>query len=412
MYNFQLSDEEREDWMTLALSRNEMERGSADDRDAVYWSGQTLREMQASVRKPMSMAVQAIKHLLGDLQHGDKAAVIAFADQSYTIFTESDWGQNPETCINNIDKMLEQDLPIDIGTGTRLAPAISSAAELIEQNSAENTIDRIILISDGILQDYRETLSSLSEIERKGYAITTLGVGDEFDEEFLMRVSDNTRGTYYYASNINEITEKLLTEMTVINATALQHLYVRATGVAGSVVQDIFMARPYMTIFDEMETGDGWVRAKVGDLPGDLPTGLLVQIAPALQTSGSQTVAEVEFSWREGSELIEQTAQIQANYTDEEAVLKTRNFDIQDLVNRFNIYKFEREAQKATERGNIGLAKEKLGAATRELRRIGEEALAKDVEAQMGSLGGGEQDPSLAKRIKSATRRLGDKPLV
>jgi Ca-activated chloride channel family protein len=409
MYNFQLSDEERETWMSLALSRNEMERGSADERDAVYWSGETLKEMQASVRKPMSMAVQAIKHLLRELQHGDKASLIVFADQSHTLFSDTQWVENPESCIQNVDKVLDQDIPIDIGTGTKLAPALAAASDLIQANSSESTIDRIIVISDGFLQDYRETLSVVSDVQQKGYAVTTLGVGDEFDEEFLMRVSDNTRGAYYYAANIDEITEKLVAEMTLINATSLQHLYVRASGESKSVVQDIFMARPYMTIFDEMETGDGWVRAHVGDLPSDVSTGLLVQIAPSLQSPGEQIVASVEFSWRENGALVEQSADIKANYTDDEGLIEKRNADIQDLVNRFNVYKYEREAQKASERGNIGLAKEKLGAATKELRKMGEESLAKDVESHIATMGGNEQDPSLAKRIKSATRKLGDK---
>src|SRR5579883_2141197 len=84
MYNFQLSPDEREYWMGVALARDEMERGEADDRDAVYWSGQTLQEMQSIVRTPMSMAVQAIKQLLQGLQHADQAAVVAFADLTQT----------------------------------------------------------------------------------------------------------------------------------------------------------------------------------------------------------------------------------------------------------------------------------------------------------------------------------------
>ena len=81
MHNFQLTAEERESWMTLAISRNEMERGEADEREAIYWAGQTLAEMQAAVRKPMTLAVDAIKNLLVTLQPQDKITVIAFADR-------------------------------------------------------------------------------------------------------------------------------------------------------------------------------------------------------------------------------------------------------------------------------------------------------------------------------------------
>ena len=42
------------------------------------------------------------------------------------------------------------------------------------------------------------TLNNITAVQEKGYAITTFGVGEEFDEEFLIRVADNSRGEYHY----------------------------------------------------------------------------------------------------------------------------------------------------------------------------------------------------------------------
>ena len=42
MHHFHLTDEEREYWMGVAISRDELERGEADESDATYWTGQTL----------------------------------------------------------------------------------------------------------------------------------------------------------------------------------------------------------------------------------------------------------------------------------------------------------------------------------------------------------------------------------
>jgi Ca-activated chloride channel family protein len=411
MYNFQLSADERDYWMSLALSRNEMERGEADEREAVYWSGQTLQEMQSSVRKPMSMAVDAIKHLLRGLQAGDKVSVIVFADKSHTLFTEDAWASDPDRCVDDLDALLDQQLPVEIGSGTRMGSALRSAEKLVTSSTSNATINRIIVISDGIVQDDRASMEALETINEAGYAVTTLGVGDEFDEEFLMRVADTTRGAYYYAADIQDITEQLLQELTVIKATTIQQLYVSASGVDGSMVQDVFMVVPYMTIFEEMESGGGWVRAKVGDLPSNTPTRLLVQIAPALQPEGIKPVAEIELTWHEADEEFSQATTIAASFSDNPAVLGERNAEIQEMVDRFNVYKYEREAQRAQSKGDIVTAREKLGAATRELHKLGEMALAQDVEAQIAALGSpdGDQDPSRIKRIKATTRRLGEK---
>lgn len=416
MFNFQLSHEEREYWMSLALSRNEMERGEADDRDAVYWSGQTLQEMQHNVRKPMSMAIDAIKKLLQGLQHGDKVSVIAFADSTSTLFNDLQWSQNPEWCVGQLDALNEQRLPQEIGTGTHMAGSLKQARDLVRASASMLTINRIIVLSDGIVQDESDCLETITEIERDGFAITTLGVGDEFDEEFLMRVADNSRGAYYYAADVNQITDQLMQELTVIKSTALQQLYISAQGADGAIVQDVFMVRPYMTIFEEMDTQGAWVKARVGDLPSDMPTSLLVQIAPAPRGDGTYKVADVELTWREsdaapGEEQPKLTTQIDVEFTDNPAMLARRNDDVQELVDRFSVYKYEREAQRAQERGDIETARQKLSYATRELHKLGEIALAQDLEAQIAALGSEEQDPTRVKRIKATTRRLAEKLL-
>lgn len=411
MYNFQLSSDEREYWMGVALARDEMERGEADERDAVYWSGQTLQEMESIVRRPMTMAVQALKQLLQSLQPMDQAAVIAFADHTQTLFNEEDWTSNPEHCIGQLDNLLEQRLPVDIGTGTKMAQSMQGALTLLQRHAMPGTVNRIIVLSDGIVQDKADTLDAIEAVERAGVAITTIGLGDEFDEEFLMRVADSSRGAYHYAADINEITQRLMEELTAIQSTAFRDVHIAAQGLAGSVVQDVYMVRPSMTIFEEMEVDGGWLRARVGDLPGDIASALLVQIAPSMQPAGNQQILDARLSWTSADDGSGQTQSVtaQASFTDDPALLAQRNPEVQDLVDRFSIYKFEREAQRAQEKGDFQQAKEKLGAATRQLHKIGEESLAEDLEKQIEELGTITQDPSRVKRIKATTRKLGEK---
>jgi hypothetical protein len=204
-----------------------------------------------------------------------------------------------------------------------------------------------------------------------------------------------------------------MSELVVIKSTTVRQLHIAAQGVAGTVVQDIYMARPNMTIFDEIESADGWMSARVGDLPSDLHTALLIQLAPSKQPEGTQEIAMVQLSWQssEGASSFptqsQQAESITAGYTSNPTLLETRNSDVQELVDRFMVYKYEREAQRAQDSGDNDKAKQKLGAATRQLRDLGENALADDLEAQIASIGSGTADPTRAKRIKATTRRLG-----
>jgi hypothetical protein len=413
MYNFQLTNDEREYWMGLALSRDEMERGEADAQEAVFWSGQTLIDMQSVVRKPMTVAVNAIKELLHSIQFGDKISVIAFADHSATIFTADEWQRSSDLCLGKLDRLAQQDMSAEIGTGTKMSSPLRTALDMVHQNSATNSVNRIILISDGMVQDQGLTNATVEAIQSSGIAITSIGVGDDFDEEFLMHVADTTRGGYYYAADVQTITSQLMSEMVVIQSTSVKQLYIAVKGLSNTVVQDIYMARPNMTIFDEINAEDGWIQARVGDLPSDMSTTLLIQIAPAMLPEGEHDIASVELSWQSlaGNAALtppsSQSAVISAKYTDDPALLSEVNQDVKQLVDRLTVYRYEREAQRAQEKGDFDTAKEKLGAATRQLRDLGENSLADDLDQEIVSLGTAANDPNRVKRIKATTRKLG-----
>ncbi|MBV9852172.1 MAG: VWA domain-containing protein [Armatimonadetes bacterium] len=413
MHNFQLTDEERDFWLTLAVSRDEMERGQADERHAIYWSGQTLADMQAVVRKPMSLAVEAIKSLLQSLRPSDKITVIAFADQVHSVFGAADWATFPDQCLAQLDLLRDQRLPVDIGTGTYMAAALRLAGEALQQNAAEaQGINRLIVISDGIVQDPDATMLAVSAIQDQGYAITTLGVGDEFDEEFLIRVADNSRGEYHYAATSEQITQRLTEEMTSLQTVSVTDMYIAVRGLGGTVIQDIALVRPAMTLFEEVFTENDWMRARIGDVSGAAPVAVLVQLAPTSQPQGRHPMAEAQFTWAVagGTHRGKTQIMIEAEFSSDPLRLARTDEDVSALVDRFSVYRMEREAQRAQERGDVEKAREKLGAATRQLRKIGEEQLAEDMEGQIAALSGAAQDAARVKRIKATTRRLGSAP--
>ncbi len=417
MHHFQLTDEEREYWMGVAISRDELERGEADEADAMYWTGQTLSEMHTLANTPMAQATEAIKSLLMTLRPTDQVAVIAFADKTHIVFNQQDWANFPDGCLTQMDALQERRLPVDIGTGTYLADALRQALSAISQNSLTQGINRLIVISDGIVQDQDATFKAVSQIEAAGYAITTLGVSDEFDEEFLMKAADNSRGEYYYAADINEITQRLSQEMTMLETTTITELYIAVRGLEGAVVQDIFLVRPAMTMFDEVHTEDGWLRARVGDVSSAAPVGIIVQVAPPLLPAGERALVETLLTWNTLGEANaaapgNDRSLITANFTDDPNALAQTDTEVQDLVDRYTVYKYEREAQRAQDKGDFGTAREKLGAATRQLHKIGETELAQEMEGQLAELGDEASNPSRVKRIKATTRRLGSIPLA
>lgn len=416
MHHFHLTEEEREYWMGVAISRDELERGEADESDATYWTGQTLSEMQSTTKTPMALATEAVKELLTTLRPGDQISVIAFADRVHSVFTQQDWTNFPDGCLTQMDLLRDRRLSVDIGTGTHMAEALRQAYTSLSQNILSHGVNRLIVLSDGIVQDREATLQAIGEIQSHGYAITTIGLGEEFDEEFLTRVADSSRGEYYYAADSAEITQRLSQEMTTLQTTTITELYIAVRGLEGAVVQDLFLVRPAMAMFDEVHTEEGWLRARIGDVSSATPAGVIIQIAPPILPSGEHDILEVQLTWTDPNNLIAGNAGnarsvIHAQFTDEPALLNQTDPEVQNLVDRYAVYKYEREAQRAQERGDLDTAREKLGAATRQLHKIGEEQLAEEMEGQIAGLGDA-ANPARVKRIKATTRRLASIPLA
>ncbi len=412
MHHFQLTEEEREYWMGVAISHDELEHGEADEAEATYWTGQTLSEMQSVVNTPMALAVEAIKTLMTTLRPTDQITVIAFADAVHTVFNLSDWANFPDGCLTQMDLLRERRLPVDIGTGTRMSEALRQGAAAISQNALGFGINRMVIISDGIVQDQDAALQAIENIQSKGYPITTIGVGDEFDEEFLMRVADNSRGDYHYAADIGDITARLDQEMTMLETTTITDLYLAARGLNGAVIQDVFTVRPAMTMFEEIFTEDGWWRMRVGDVSSEAAVGIIVQVAPPELPPGPHPIVEFLLTWtnpqgKTSAMPGNDRTVINIDFTDDPMSLAQTDPQVQDLVDRYGVYKYEREAQRAQERGDLEGAREKLGAATRQLRTIVEDALAQEMELQIAGLTSPSDSSSRVKRIKATTRRLG-----
>ncbi len=417
MHHFNLNDEEREYWMGVAISRDELERGEADESDATYWTGQTLSEMQSSAQTPMALAVDAIKTLMTTLLPGDQVSVVAFADRVHTVFTQQDWASYPDGCMTQMDLLRDRRLPVDIGTGTLMAEALRQASQSLNQHTLSHGINRLIVISDGIVQDKEAALQAIDEVQSHGYAITTLGVGEEFDEEFLTKVADNSRGEYYYAADSAEITLRLNQEMTTLETTLVTNLYIAVRGLEGAVIQDLFLVRPAMTMFDEIYTEDGWLRARIGDVSSAEPAGIIIQAVPPLLPAGEHPIIEALLTWTDPNGLTADSPgheqhMVSAQFTDDAALLAQVSPEVKDLVDRYAVYKYEREAQRAQEKGDLDTAREKLGAATKRLHQIGEEGLAQEMESQISGLGDAASNPSQVKRIKATTRRLASPPLA
>jgi len=408
MRRFQLTPDEIARWADLARGRGELQMVTADRRAGAIFIGRTAQELQATATKPVVVAARAIKQVVGSLSESDTASLVAFGDRASVVYDGAahfDKGQMFEV----INELLTDSDAFHLGDGTIMAQAVELAAKQVNKAASGGSVSRAIIMTDGIVHDPAETLRRLETLRAQGGGITTIGIGQDFDEEFLMRIADRSGGQYYYAADASELGNHLTEEISRLQVTACQEVAFAIKGERDSVVVDLYQVQPVIKGFEEIVTEQGWTRVKLGELPGNEVTSLLVEMGLPELPDGSQHVATLEVGWRPPGSQQHKTERREVTIPYMKSLtLAEPSPEVAGLIDRVAVYKAEREAQWAQEDGDVDRATRRLREATRLLKKIGEERLAAEFERQAEDLEKrAPEDKSRTKRLKAATRRLG-----
>lgn len=411
MYHFRMDAATRASWIQIARQRGEAVEQVVEGRRALVWTGQTMRELSEQVSTPMYCALRGLWRGLRSLEPDDSLAVLAFADQA-TLFLDDTGQPDLAARLPLTQRALE---PLAAGAGqsgmgfnTRLAQALQLACERVDRHAGSAVIHRAILVSDGQIEDRADCLHLLEEAIDRGLVISTIGVGEEFDEEFLMRIADETRGRYAYAPTAKDLEAALVNEVTSLSMAVARQAALRVEPSPEVVFQGLYQTGPDLALFPIQWVDEGRTIYQLGSVPGTTELQLLAAFAvPAFQGESAR-LADLHLMGLAvtNDEVVHADATLAASLTDQEPVAAHREDAVLDVVSRLEVYLEERRAAAARERGDVATTTRHLQAATRMLRRLGNEALAGQMEAEAAALATGTEDRARTKRIKAGTRKL------
>jgi len=414
MHRFVLNPVERSYWQQRAEQRGEVTRQQADGRTGMVWTGQTLRELQQIVSTPMLSSLRGVWRTLESLQSADRPSVLGFADEAGVVYEDA--GAETATRLAAAKTALAKlGSGVDesgLGRGTRLAGALRHAVERFSVRGGEAALRRIVLVSDGIIEDADQCQPLLDRAVDLGCVISVIGVADDFDEEYLMRVADLTRGSYVYAATAVEVERALGAELEAISQVVGREAVLSIRPENGTMIQDVYPLAPDLSEFHTMWHQNGTWRFRIGDVSAAQPSEFLVALAPGRFASGTVAIASVgvEALGAATGERYTSEASIGLFYADEPVLLQAQDDSVLDAVRRLEIYREERRAAGAAARGDQEGATRHLRAATRMLRSRGDDQLADEMDAAASEAEAGTRNLSRTKRVKAGTRRLGRRP--
>jgi Ca-activated chloride channel family protein len=165
-------------------------------------------------------ARQAVLNLLSGLSEKDRFALIGYANsvRKYSELT-------PVTETNR-EKFQSLIYNLSSGGNTNLGGGLQEGINTLLATPRNGNVEKVILISDGLANRgiiHPEALGNIASIAvEEEFAVSTVGVGNEFNEQLMTTIADRGAGNYYYLANPQTFAEVFQQEFQYAKTVAAQ----------------------------------------------------------------------------------------------------------------------------------------------------------------------------------------------
>ncbi|MBI3293853.1 MAG: VWA domain-containing protein [Deltaproteobacteria bacterium] len=227
-----------------------------------------------------SMVKQAIGEIVDSLKDDDRVSLVLFHSSASEVFPLASLAQNREAMKEKIKNLNAPSGVTNLEQGLKVAYATFDARANVDK---VKRVNHVILLTDGFPTDdqgYRvEQTAKYESIVQKQEHITLTGVGigsaDDYDSNFINKLSELGRGSYYHANDIARFREGLQAEIQKLESSVVGDLTLHFTNVNSRVMR-IAKVAPEIVIYD-LPGNSRSFEIKAGSLTKDL-SAFLVQV--------------------------------------------------------------------------------------------------------------------------------------
>jgi Ca-activated chloride channel family protein len=135
------------------------------------------------------------------LTPGDIFSLVTYSDRTEVVV--------PAQEVEDKEALKRRISRIQPGGSTALYAGVQMGADQLSRHLSAKRINRVILLSDGLANvgpsspgDLRELGHALSE---RGIAVTTIGVGDDYNEDLMAGLAEASDANYYYVKDTERL---------------------------------------------------------------------------------------------------------------------------------------------------------------------------------------------------------------
>lgn len=290
--------------------------------------------------------------------------------------------------------------------GTEILQGLLAGLDQIERWQTSQTLNHLILLTDGqTYGDEEDCLAQAIEAGQRGISISTMGIGQDWNDKLLDEIASRSGGTSAYidlSSKIMMVFQEKIHGLSSVFARNLRLILSPAEIVS---LKDVFRISPHIDRFDLAR-----MPIDLGHLERGTPLGILVELlvqtrqvgqSPILTVTAEGDIVSMNLSDERVSADV--GVEVVAEKDAEQPVPPT----IVGALGKLAIFRMQEKTMAELERGDIERASQRLETMATRLLNIGETELAKAALLEAGRLvRTGHISPEGRKKIRYGTRGL------
>lgn len=237
----------------------------------------------------MDYTRQSAQFLVQHLGSEDLLSVVLYNDRVETLF--------PPERVTNKDALVQLLDRVRVHGTTNLSGGWLEGCAHVANHHEPERLNRVILMSDGLANRGVTDVAQLVALARQKYeagiSTTTMGLGDDFNEDLMMEMANAGGGAFYFIESPEVAPEIFKEELTGLLSVVGQNLTITVT------------PTPHVSLIKQMNaypmhTDGKEVTFKLGDVFGGEHKTLVLELSiPALRDMGEQQIALLRFEYDE-----------------------------------------------------------------------------------------------------------------
>ena len=353
----------------------------------------------------LEYVISAVGHVMEKLRASDIACVIAFADKARVLIPASQIydRESARRMVRNIDS-------IDVGSGTEMLNGIRAANDELRKNLSAERMNHMILLTDGLTLHEGACKEACMMAAAEGISVSTIGVGDDFNEQFLLDIATACRGTSYYIDIPRDIPAIFDQELK-----GVQNVVVRNPRLSLKLSRDIsirkaYKVKPMINDLGALPTADRVASIDLGEIQKDETQSYLFELVLPSRKPGTYRLAktEVMFDIPElGVRDKTVSDEVLITYTEDQSQASVVTPQVMSVVDAVSVFRQQTRALEFAASGDRGKATQLLRSAATQLLSQGQQELANQALEEAGRIeqGGGASSAG-TKKLQYGTRKL------